>query len=163
MKRVILFICCFLLLGSIYAQEEIEKSSEEILSNPAVSDKEGAAVDIGQELDENLQQQPFRNIRINADPRIDQLVQAHVRSAGKNKINGFRIQVIQDTDRGDVRQEKQRFINAFPQLKLYETYEPPFYKLRAGNFTDRFKAYYYYQRIKPNFTRAFIVKDQVKK
>ncbi len=166
MKKIILLSFCLLTTAWIYAQDDVVPETgtavEEQLRAPNTEDATGTM----EEAPQNMGQQPApitRNIQINADPRIDRLVQAHIRSAKKNKVEGFRIQIIQDTDRKDMEEAKHRFRGAFPQLKLYETYDPPFYKLRAGNFTDRFEAYHYYQRIKPNFTRAFIVRDTVRK
>jgi len=96
------------------------------------------------------------------DSRINSMVDAH-RSANQrdNTVKGYRVQILQDNNRSLMQQEKQKLQKMYPQLEIYELYESPFFKLRVGNYKDRFEAYQMYHKLKRNFKRAFIVPDKV--
>jgi hypothetical protein len=97
-----------------------------------------------------------------ADPRINSLVEMHKREKSYHKkVQGYRIQIIQDSNRDLVREQKTKLLRSYPTLELYEIYESPFFKLRAGNYKSRIDAYKTYHEIKRNFKRTFIVPDMV--
>ena len=77
------------------------------------------------------------------------------------KVPGYRVQVLQDNKREVVREEKTKLLSMYPDLKIYETYDAPFFKLRIGDFQNRFEAFKVFKRIKQDFSRAFIVPDRV--
>ncbi|MBL7786805.1 MAG: hypothetical protein JNM36_12925 [Chitinophagales bacterium] len=92
---------------------------------------------------------------------IEQLVLLHTKSTKNKTTAGFRVQIIQDGNRDVVRNEKALLLQRYPDLKIYELYEAPYFKLRAGDFTNRLEAHCLYMQIKSQFTRAFIVPDKV--
>ncbi len=102
-------------------------------------------------------------ISILGDPRIDHLIHIHTKERGKvAKVPGYRIQIIQDTKRETIKNEKMRLISMYGNVPTYQSYQAPFFKLRIGNYTDRFEAYRMYLELKPIFPRAFIVRDKVR-
>ena len=100
-------------------------------------------------------------VNLIVDERIGRMVQTHVREKKGKKVAGFRVQIIQGSKRAPIQEEQGRFQGMFPYIKSYVTYNAPTFKLRVGNFTNRFDAYRAFSKIKPNFKRASIVKDRV--
>lgn len=101
-------------------------------------------------------------IKIYQDKRIVDLVNLHIANNEKNKtIPGFRIQIASDTKRDLVLEKKSEFVQQFPNMKIYLTYQQPNFKLRAGNFRSRLEAQKFQQEILTLFNSAFIVKDEI--
>lgn len=102
-------------------------------------------------------------VQLQASPEIDQLVEVRIQHSMRNpKVRGLRVQIIQNTDRQLVTKEKTKFLRLFPNMKIYESYDQPFFKLRVGDFENRFDAYRVYQTLKPMFNSVFVVPDMVK-
>ena len=110
----------------------------------------------------NFNNTSFGQVQVDADPSIEQLLEAHTQYNLRHATTrGLRVQIIQNTDRQLVTKEKTKFLQLYPNLNIYETYEQPFFKLRVGDFENRFNAYRVYQMLKPTFNVAFIVPDMV--
>lgn len=60
--------------------------------------------------------------------------------ANQETMQGFRVQVFSTTNIDVARARKAEFEAAFPDEWFYLEYEAPTYKLRAGNFKNRFEA-----------------------
>ncbi|HEY4148422.1 MAG TPA: SPOR domain-containing protein [Chitinophagaceae bacterium] len=108
------------------------------------------------------------SIVIHKDPRIDLLVkkQAQVneettRDARRN-IPGFRIQVINTSDRNAAISAKTKVYQLYPELKAYLIYQSPYFRLRVGNFKDRDEADDYLKALSRQFPgNVFLVRDVV--
>lgn len=102
------------------------------------------------------------HVNLEVDPQIESLLQMHTQYNQRNpQTRGLRVQIIQNTDRQLVTKEKSRFLRMYPDIRIYENYEQPFFQLRVGDFENRFDAYRVHQLLKPDFTGAFIVPDMV--
>ena len=111
---------------------------------------------------ELMAQNSYGQVNITTSPQIDILMDVRRNANSKSStISGFRVQIIQDTKRDLVREQKTELLQYFPNIRAYETYNAPFYKLRLGDFKDRYDAYRVYKEVKKNFKRAFIVPAQV--
>lgn len=55
-------------------------------------------------------------------------------------VQGFRVQVFSSTSIDEARAKKEEFETLFPAEWFYLQYDTPTYKLRAGNFQNRFEA-----------------------
>lgn len=109
-----------------------------------------------------IAQDDFDNVSLEVDPIITKMVEAHIKqNARKEGISGYRVQIIQDSDRTVVREEKTRFLEVYPDVLVYETYEAPFFKLRVGDFSNRLTAYGFYQAIKESFKRSLVVPEKI--
>lgn len=105
--------------------------------------------------------QTFGGIVID-NPQISQLVQAHInQNMRTTTVKGYRIQIIQNTNRDQVRTEKTKLLTHYSHVRAYETYDSPFFRLRVGDFKTRFDAYKVFAEIKDMFGNAFIVPDEV--
>lgn len=56
------------------------------------------------------------------------------------QILGFRVQIVATTSIDEAKSQKLLAESLFPQEWFYLQYDPPTYKVRAGNFTTRFEA-----------------------
>jgi len=93
---------------------------------------------------------------------IDRLVRKHIFINEKTVVKkGFRIQLKQSSQRDKVMETKAKFLNVFPEMKTYVTYNPPYFKLRTGDFESRFEAFPTYQTILRRFSNASIVPDLI--
>jgi hypothetical protein len=105
---------------------------------------------------------------VHKDPRIDDLIRQQVqineettRDARRN-IPGFRIQVINSTDRNKVFAAKAKIYQQFPDLKPYLLYQPPNFKLRVGNFKTQEEAEDFEKQLSVLFpTGLFIIRDVI--
>ena len=55
-------------------------------------------------------------------------------------IQGYRVQLLATTDIDEVSTRKSTMEDAFPAEWFYVEFDPPVYKLRAGNFPSRYEA-----------------------
>jgi len=80
------------------------------------------------------------------DPRVDKLIlkqieiNAETTKETRKNMPGFRIQVINTTDRSKVFAAKAKVYQEFPDLKPYLLYQAPNYKLKVGNFKTQEEA-----------------------
>lgn len=106
------------------------------------------------------------NVIVHKDPRIDLLVKKQIdineetTRDTRRTMSGYRILVINSNDRNKVFAVKARIYQFFPELKPYLMYQPPFYKLKVGNFKTREEAEEYRKELAREFTSGlYIVKD----
>jgi SPOR domain len=108
------------------------------------------------------------SIVIHKDPRIDLLIkkqtqinEATTREARRN-IPGFRIQVINTSDRNAAITAKTKIYQLYPELKAYLLYQAPYFRLRVGNFKDKDEAEDYKKSLTKEFPNSvFLVRDTI--
>ncbi|GAC1456207.1 MAG: hypothetical protein NVSMB7_17580 [Chitinophagaceae bacterium] len=108
------------------------------------------------------------SIVIHKDPRVDLLVkkQAQInevttREARRN-IAGYRLQVINTSDRNAAISAKTKIYRLYPELKAYLLYQAPYFRLRVGNFKDPEEAEYYRKLLSKEFPNSvFLVHDTI--
>lgn len=61
-------------------------------------------------------------------------------AAESEMIQGFRVQLLATTDIDEVTSRKALLEQTFPTEWFYVEFDPPVYKLRAGNFATRYEA-----------------------
>lgn len=99
-------------------------------------------------------------INIIATTNIDALVNKHIRiNSSRSRMNGYRIQLAQNSSRSMVLEKKNAFLQKFPEIRTYMVYEQPYFKLRVGNYQSKLEAFKMYRAILRNFGNAFIVED----
>lgn len=102
-------------------------------------------------------------LSIIAEPEVDALINKYVYiNQNSSETKGYRIQIMQAMKSEPVLEAKAEVLRNFPNLKVYYTYDQPDFKLRVGDFTDRFEAHKAYVDLSKRFDRAFIVRDMVK-
>jgi len=108
------------------------------------------------------------SIVIHKDPRVDLLVKKQTqineittRDARRN-IAGYRIQVINTSDRNAAISAKTKIYQLYPELKAYLLYQAPYFRLRVGNFKDKEDAEDYRKSLSREFPNSvFLVRDTV--
>lgn len=108
------------------------------------------------------------SIVIHKDPRLDQLVkkQAQINEVttrdARRIMPGYRLQVINTSDRDAAIAAKTKIYQLFPELKAYLIYQSPYFRLRVGNFKDRAEAEDYRKSLSGEFPNSvFIVRDTI--
>jgi hypothetical protein len=85
-------------------------------------------------------------VAVAKDPRVDKLILKQIEineettKETRKNMPGFRIQVINTTDRNKVFAAKAKVYQEFPDLKPYLLYQAPNYKLKVGNFKTQEEA-----------------------
>jgi hypothetical protein len=100
------------------------------------------------------------------DPRVDLLIKKQIQineettRDSRRNIPGFRIQVINSSDRNKVFAVKTKVYQQYPELKPYLMYQPPNYKLKLGNFRTAEEAQPYLDQLTRLFpTGVYIIHD----
>ena len=97
------------------------------------------------------------------DPKITELIEAYKNYNRKNELSdGFRIQISFSNNRQEIYNSKARIYIDLPGEHCYVQYEQPYYKLRVGDFSDRFQAYQRLQTVLDKYPAAFIVRDKIR-
>ena len=58
----------------------------------------------------------------------------------KKPTKGFRIQVLNTTDRNQALSIKSKLLTEYPEHKTYLMYQAPYFKIRIGNFVEKSEA-----------------------
>ena len=72
----------------------------------------------------------------------------------KNGVVGWRVQLFSMAKRKLIIQEKNNFIKNYPEIPIYLTHKPPYYKLRVGNCRTKLEAIKIKNQISKNFPGA---------
>jgi SPOR domain len=108
------------------------------------------------------------SIVIHKDPRVDMLVkkQAQINEVttrdSRRNIAGYRLQVINTSDRSAAISAKTKVYQLYPELKAYLLYQAPYFRLRVGNFKDKDDAEDYRKSLSREFpNNVFLVRDTI--
>ncbi len=100
-------------------------------------------------------------LSIDAAPAIEQLFDKYKRvTRNKEYIEGYRLQVAQKSKSEEayqIKAEVQKYVN-YP---VFVIYQQPNFKVRVGNFRDRYSAHYASKEIKKHFESVFIVPEKL--
>lgn len=107
-------------------------------------------------------------VLLQKDNRIDLLIakqteiNEYTSRESRRNVPGYRIQVINTTDRNAAIQAKTKIYQLFPELKAYLLYQSPYFRLRVGNFVSRREAESYQKQLGKEFKEnIYIVNDIV--
>ena len=105
-------------------------------------------------------------VTVYKDPRVNMLVkkQAQINEEttrnNRRTMPGFRLQVLNTTDRKNAIEAKTKIYQLYPELRVYLQYQSPYYRLKAGNFKTRQEAEEYQESLAREFKNSvFIVRD----
>jgi len=107
------------------------------------------------------------SIVIHKDPRVELLVkkQSQINEEttreARRSVPGFRIQVINTSDRNAAINAKTKVYQLYPELKAYLLYQSPYFRLRVGNFKDKEEADDYIKALSKQFGNVYLVRDIV--
>ena len=93
---------------------------------------------------------------------------ASLTQQGANKqtaaVNGFRIMIFMSnsqTARTEALAARDTLAVRMPDLQSYVTYENPYFKVAAGNCTSKEEALVLLEKIKRDFPKAFIMRENI--
>lgn len=108
------------------------------------------------------------SVAVHKDPRLETLISKQIQineettRDNRRSMPGFRIQVINSTDRNKVFEVKGKIYQQFPELKPYLLYQAPHYKLKVGNFKTQEEAEDYMKKLLKLFPSGlYIVRDTI--
>ena len=77
------------------------------------------------------------------------------------KIKGYRVQIHFGTEKNKAKEIKSKFLAKYPDVKVYDMFEPPYFKVRAGDFRTKLEAYKFLKEIQEDFPGSFIIADEI--
>ena len=91
-------------------------------------------------------------ITVYKDPRLDELAK---KEASFNELlsksaragNGYRLLVLSSNDRNLVMKVRAQLLQRYPEQKVYMSFQPPYIKLKFGNFLEKPEAETYKKEI----------------
>jgi hypothetical protein len=99
---------------------------------------------------------------VNADPRLQTLVNKHAEVNASGKEKGYRVQIYFGADKAKANEMKAKFLGRYSgDIKAYEVYEVPNFKIRVGDFRSRLDAYRFLKKIRSEFPSAFLVESEI--
>jgi hypothetical protein len=103
------------------------------------------------------------SVIITRDAKLDELI-------GKQKeqnlvtqtMHGFRIQIYFGGNRQKANEVKTEINTKYPEVQAYLSYQQPNFKVRIGDYRNRFEAQKFLKEIEGMFPTSFIVPDEVR-
>lgn len=104
------------------------------------------------------------SVKLDYGAEIESLMERH-KNMDQNQqdkmVKGFRIQLYAGLDRAAADKIKVEFLAIWPDVQVFQTYNRPTFKVRIGNFLTRTEAEMFCQRVKNQFTGAFVVPELI--
>lgn len=104
-------------------------------------------------------------VNIEADPRIEELVELH---STYNKafpvMPGYRIQVFMESGTEALtraEEVKKKFTEKNKGTNAYLTFDAPYYRVRVGDFRTRLDAEKFLLKINRRYPNAWVIKDEI--
>lgn len=105
---------------------------------------------------------PTPAVEVVGDKRVGTLVEKHTELNQRGKGKGYRVQIYFGSDKAKAKEVKAKFLNIYGrEMRAYEPYEQPNFKIRVGDFRTRMEAYRFWKKIKADFPTAFIVESDI--
>ena len=102
-------------------------------------------------------------LSISRDARYDELVDKQQKQNLHNQtMPGYRIQIYFGGVRQKATELKLDFNSRYPGVSAYMTYAQPNFKVRVGDYRNRFEAQKFLKEIEGIFPSCFIVPEEVK-
>ena len=105
------------------------------------------------------------NISINQDPLIATLLnEYYVMNASRPGLQGFRIRIFFDLgqqSRTNSLKVMNDFMELYPGIAVYRTFDSPYYKVSVGDFRNRDEAIKFHRQIVRNYPKAFIIPEWI--
>ena len=102
---------------------------------------------------------------VNRDPRIDLLLEKHRQYNQSNPgVDGFRVQIFFDSGNNSkkaAQTARERFMEVYPEISAYLTFNAPYYRVRVGDFRTKLEAEGFLFQLSSNYPNAFSVPDRI--
>lgn len=129
----------------------------------AQGNNENTILPIVEKLQENIPGQG--KIVINQDNTITQLHSLrYLQNAKSPGMDGFRIRIffeIGQFARKNSEDVMQAFMEKYPGVPVYQSYQNPYWKISVGDFRSRESALKFYYEILKDYPKAFIIPERI--
>ncbi|MFP4064173.1 MAG: SPOR domain-containing protein [Bacteroidales bacterium] len=116
-------------------------------------------------IDDFSEEHPLQWENVKQDARITYLLRAHREAVDRQLgVPGYRIHLHMDSGnraRLNTQKEQAEFEEEYPDTPSYIVYEEPYFKLRAGDFRTRLDARRFLEKIRDDYSSAYIVVDLI--
>jgi hypothetical protein len=103
------------------------------------------------------------SVIITKDARYEELVNKQKQQNIQNQsMHGYRIQIYFGGVRQKASEVKLDFNDRYPDIPAYLSYQQPNFKVRIGDYRNRFEAQRFLKNIEGLYPTSFIVPDDVK-
>lgn len=103
---------------------------------------------------------------VTQEKAISYLLYAHRDAVRKQRgIAGYRVHLYMDSGnraRLNTQRAQADFEKKYPEYRSYIVYEEPYFKLRAGDFRTRLEARRFLEKIRKDYSAAYIVVDRIR-
>ena len=110
-------------------------------------------------------QEQAGEIKVIQDPRIDSLLQMHIKLNEKNPhIEGWRINIFFESGNNSKKMAvdaKAKFVQSFADVPCYVVFQEPYYKVRVGDYRTKMEAENFLKEIVAEYPNAFVVADEI--
>lgn len=101
-------------------------------------------------------------VTVTKDARLDLLAKKEaefnaIANLGPKAAKGYRLLVVNSNDRNYAMKVRTQLLKAYPEQKVYMTFQAPFIKLKFGNFVEKADA----EKYRTMLTKAKIVSSNV--
>lgn len=151
-KRICTIALCFICIPSAIAQEPTPAPSPIIEQTPSIFEILATPM------------YGYGTVNINQDDRLATLLSNHkaLNIQNESKIQGWRVQIYNSSgvdSRKEAEEIRRKFLERYPDATVYVIYQPPFFKIRVGDFRTREDAYMLYKKIVADFPVSYLVND----
>jgi len=105
------------------------------------------------------------NISVQADPRIEKLVDMHIAyNEAFPVMPGYRIQIFMESGNEALNQAEEvqeKFNDKYKKINAYLFFVAPYYRVRVGDFRTRIEAEKFLQQINRTYPNAWVIKDEI--
>jgi hypothetical protein len=102
-------------------------------------------------------------VEVIKDPRVDTLIARKLNGGGPGGFSssGYRVQVYNGADRAAAYKAQNKFLQNYPDIRTYITYNEPNFKVRVGDFRTRLEATKMMEQLKSWFSLMFIIPEKI--
>jgi len=104
-------------------------------------------------------------ITVNQSPQISAMIEKHIELNDKFRgYPGFRVQIYfgnGNKAKEEALRTRNYFNEQFTQYESYIVFQTPYFKVRVGDFVNRYEAYLAFHEISQKYPQAFLVEDLV--
>ena len=109
--------------------------------------------------DSSLTSNTEGGVKVVKDSRLDLLVkkQIYINTLAIRNQPGFRVQIISTNKRNEANDVKAKVMQLYPDYRTYLDYQPPYFKVRIGDFKSREEATELREKLSDNFPGGIFV------
>lgn len=104
-------------------------------------------------------------VSIIQDTAIIKLIEKHVAiNKADIKLTGWRIQIYNSSGkeaRDEANEVRNKFMNTYSDIKAYLIYQPPFFKIRVGDYRTKADAFAMYKTLLSVYPLSYLVQEKI--